>query len=356
MRASRLLPLLSFFLPILSFAAGATQAAGYEVITPIGDVIQGRVTLEAYLLGAFQILIAVAGGLAVVMLVVCGIKYMTQESAGGKGDAKDCIWNAIFGLLIALGAWVLLYTVNPQTLKSDLLIADLPAGTPVTLPGQTGTTPNSRVDTSCALGEPKINGCAFQYRDQLGRSCWVGTSCDSCLQLQNAYKGSQAAILTECKQESAPGSAVAASEKEARITLCGKESCLDSSTIWVKPACPPGSGSNCVNLTGLPQASLGYIKGLQAACGCFVQVSGGTEPGHKSHGAGRYPFDLRYSEDALTKFLKANGQMIKNVFGGNNGYLFAAGGMEMIGVDEMYGTPYRHWHFCRPNAQKTKCE
>ena len=67
-----------------------------------------------------SIFIGIAAVLAVVMIVMGGIEYMTSELIGNKEAGKDKIRNAIFGLLLALGAWTILNQINPDILKSDL--------------------------------------------------------------------------------------------------------------------------------------------------------------------------------------------------------------------------------------------
>jgi hypothetical protein len=61
----------------------------------------------------FNYLIAIAGVLALVMIIWGGIEYMTTESFMGKGNAKKRIWDALLGLGIALVSWLILYTINP---------------------------------------------------------------------------------------------------------------------------------------------------------------------------------------------------------------------------------------------------
>jgi lipoprotein-anchoring transpeptidase ErfK/SrfK len=50
------------------------------------------------------------------MIVVGGIQYMGDESIFGKTEGKKKIWAAILGLLIALGSYALLKTINPDLL------------------------------------------------------------------------------------------------------------------------------------------------------------------------------------------------------------------------------------------------
>ncbi len=66
-----------------------------------------------YLNIIFKLLIGICAALAVIMLIVYGIMYMGEESIFGKVEAKSKMISAIFGLIIALGAWALLNTLNP---------------------------------------------------------------------------------------------------------------------------------------------------------------------------------------------------------------------------------------------------
>ena len=82
----------------------------------IGDDDQ----LSRYLNTMLTIFIGICAVLAVVMIVLGGIEYMTSELPGNKENGKEKIRNAVFGLLLALGAWLILNTINPKLLKVDL--------------------------------------------------------------------------------------------------------------------------------------------------------------------------------------------------------------------------------------------
>ncbi len=76
--------------------------------------------LGTYLNAIIPVFIGVCVILAVIMIVLGGLQYMTSELISGKEAGKERIRNAIFGLLLALGAWLLLYTINPKILDVDL--------------------------------------------------------------------------------------------------------------------------------------------------------------------------------------------------------------------------------------------
>ena len=77
----------------------------------------------AYLNIVFRLVIGISAVLAMVMIVYGGIEYMSGSVISQKENGKETITNAIFGLAIALGSWLLLNTLNPQLLSVCL---DLP--------------------------------------------------------------------------------------------------------------------------------------------------------------------------------------------------------------------------------------
>ncbi|MDQ5952903.1 MAG: NlpC/P60 protein [Patescibacteria group bacterium] len=83
----------------------------------LGNEVPGD--LGGYLANIFQVLIVIAGILAFVKIVLGAIQYMTSEAMGAKSAGINSMKNAIFGLILALGAWVVLNTINPN-LASNL--------------------------------------------------------------------------------------------------------------------------------------------------------------------------------------------------------------------------------------------
>jgi hypothetical protein len=97
----------------------------YKLLAPIGDlecIENGEGTsnpnctkgnVGTYINIFFKIAIGLAGALAVIMIVIHSVSYMGDESVFGKTEAKSSILSAIGGLLLALGAYALLNTIDP---------------------------------------------------------------------------------------------------------------------------------------------------------------------------------------------------------------------------------------------------
>ena len=98
----------------------------YKFLAPMpelfGDTIDVRNGLGAYLDKLYTAGIAIATGLAVIMIVFGGIEYVGSGTIGGKSDGKQRIQDALIGLLLAFMSYLLLNTINPDLLKNDLTL------------------------------------------------------------------------------------------------------------------------------------------------------------------------------------------------------------------------------------------
>lgn len=104
-------------------------AAGYEPLVQIPGVEDGEVDISSYLLGIYNFLLSIVGIVAVVMLIIGGMKYITAAGSGGAvQSAKETIKDALFGLLLALLSYVIVGTINPDVLYLRQPGAALEAG------------------------------------------------------------------------------------------------------------------------------------------------------------------------------------------------------------------------------------
>src|SRR3990167_5541261 len=119
----------------------ATDMPPYTLLAPLPDPSGGTTStidvsgsagsLGRYLNPMILLFIGLCAVLAVVMIVVGGIEVMTSELAHTKQAGKERIENALLGLLIALGAYALLFTINPDLLVTD---TNIPVETAPTAP------------------------------------------------------------------------------------------------------------------------------------------------------------------------------------------------------------------------------
>ncbi len=94
----------------------------YTCTTGDANCSSGKTELSTYLPGMFKLLIGIAGVLAVIEIVIGGIEYMSTDSISGKSDGKERIKRALLGLLLAILAWFILKTINPNLVSTTLKI------------------------------------------------------------------------------------------------------------------------------------------------------------------------------------------------------------------------------------------
>jgi len=107
--------------PAVEIKPAATGTVGneiskvYTLLAPIGNFKTfSSNNIGEYLNTMFRLAIGLCAALAVVMIIFSGVQYMGSESIFGKTEAKSKVFSAVLGLLIALGSWVLLNTINPD--------------------------------------------------------------------------------------------------------------------------------------------------------------------------------------------------------------------------------------------------
>ncbi|GEM_PF-3279163 len=133
-----ILLLATFSLPIFS-----VSAADYVPLSPIpgttcpapagstaseiaacAGVSNGGTNLSTYLTGIFKVGIALAGVLAFLTIVWGGFTYLSTDAITGKEEGKAKVGRALGGLVLALAAYIILNTINPQLVRLNLNFGD----------------------------------------------------------------------------------------------------------------------------------------------------------------------------------------------------------------------------------------
>lgn len=275
---------------------------GYDqYLAPLpGFTAASTATLGGFLKSLFTVLIMIAGILAFIMLVLGGITYATADAIGGKTSGREMMLNAILGLVIALGAWVILNSINPN-LASNLSI----------------TIPKARFDDV----SPE----------------WQGGNAASGTVISNSSNTLGGAAITQ----GMPWPSDATQRQQlagAGITVNTPNNCT-----------PTAGGAGCTSLyfEGPAASVIGQLVALKTACGCEMVVTGGSESWlHSTHGPTKKVIDLRATE-TLNSYLRG-------LTGGpGNGTSFPTGATIVIsGVGSFYAEPPHatgnttapHWH------------
>jgi len=103
--------IMSFF----NFIPTAHAQVGLDFLNLPANAEIGDVLARLYVFGVGIVAVS-----AMIMLVIGGVQYMT---AGDRdpGSAKTRITNAIWGLVLALCSWLILYTINPDLTQKIIL-------------------------------------------------------------------------------------------------------------------------------------------------------------------------------------------------------------------------------------------
>ncbi|MBX4195789.1 hypothetical protein KW796_02450 [Candidatus Parcubacteria bacterium] len=119
-----ILPLSILLVPVLVFAQ-----SDYTPLAPIQQLVSGgKTNLDTFLPGLIKFVIGVAGGLAVIRIIIGGIQYIGTDSFSSKGQARETITNALLGLLLAISAYAILYTLNPKLVNINLQLPNQKSG------------------------------------------------------------------------------------------------------------------------------------------------------------------------------------------------------------------------------------
>lgn len=225
--------LLGFMAPVLTAVAQTAADREYTVLAPLpGTTIKEncvagdpecKTTLAKYLPGLFKLLVGLAAAGAVLRIVFGGFLYMSSDALQGKEDGRTMIWNSVKGLVLIIGAWLILYTINPGLLELRL-----------------------NIETVEISGPPSsANGGVLSGGGTPGRE------------------------MTQTEID----------ESNRIRTL------LESKGIYTYTgACTKGQTRGCVNLDGLGQHVIDGLASLRNMFGQNLTITGGTEGGHSATG------------------------------------------------------------------------
>lgn len=112
-----------FLLPAVAFAGGDPDGLFRPIVGIPG--LQDARTFDQYIDALYALAISLAALIAVVKIVIAGAKYMMDDIVTRKSEAKEDIKNALIGLLIIIGAVIILNTINSDL--TNLHISATPA-------------------------------------------------------------------------------------------------------------------------------------------------------------------------------------------------------------------------------------
>jgi len=104
----------------------STLALFFSLAIPIAEAISlslpTTTSLVEYVQGLYRLSLGLVAIVALVMIVFGAVEYTLLSGAAPnkKSDAKDRILSAIWGLLLLLGAYLILQTINPNLVNLEI--------------------------------------------------------------------------------------------------------------------------------------------------------------------------------------------------------------------------------------------
>src|SRR3989338_3008258 len=246
---------------ILLPSAAFAQTTGQVDFTNVPDIASPQGTAGAGFIGwiqSFYQFSLIAGVfLAVVVIAWAGLRYaLAAGNPSGQSDARDQILQALLGLILLFGAYLILYTINP-----NLINLSLPTLSSVSVSAPAATRGGTPVGSTGGWGTGgSYDGGAGGTSGGAGAS-----SCFNC--------------LTDAQVRQSFG----------------------QNGIQIK------TGAGAARVEGLQQSIVNAVLDLKSNCpSCEIMVTEGTGGGHQtgtySHANG-YKVDLRLN-DTLNRYLE----------------------------------------------------
>ena len=220
---------------------------------------------SSFVAGFYKFALMIGGTLAFGAVVYGGILYAASAGNPGKqSEGREWIKSALFGLLLLAGAYLILYTVNP-----DIVSLSLPGLPGANVTGQTGGGGGG--------GTPSATGCA-------GGSCQTLANCNQTAATTgpgavNCGASQTMATLMQCVQTKDPSYAVA----EGYPPAVGHEDKGHSNGCAIDVHVT-GSGSTCSQVAAMESAITACGGGAyDEYSGCSDSKNPASKTGNNLH-------------------------------------------------------------------------
>ena len=94
--------------------------------------IDANANFNSYINALYALSISIAALIAVIKIIIAGVKWMLTDIVSSKQEAKNDIQGALVGLLIIVAAVLILEVINPQLKSSSLFLGKVDTTTKTT--------------------------------------------------------------------------------------------------------------------------------------------------------------------------------------------------------------------------------
>jgi hypothetical protein len=148
------------FLPILALAASTPLV--YKPLVGIPGIGTSS-SFGEYINALYGLSIAIAALMAVIKIIIAGVKYMLSDVVTSKQEAIGDIKGSLLGLGVVISAVLVLTIINPQLTKTDLFIDKI---IPVAVTATTSVSiPANIPGRSTISGGISVSASGYYYRE-----------------------------------------------------------------------------------------------------------------------------------------------------------------------------------------------
>lgn len=114
--------IIAFVFAAAAFAPTIVLAGGGNGFTPLVGIpnLQDQTNFNSYINALYAMAISIAALIAVIKIIIAGAKYMLDDIVTHKSEAKEDIKNSLIGLLIIIGAVIILTTINSNLTNTSI--------------------------------------------------------------------------------------------------------------------------------------------------------------------------------------------------------------------------------------------
>lgn len=109
-------------LALLLLLGPAVTFAQFQPLVGIPGITDPTTDINTYINILYALSISIAALLAVIKIIIAGVKYMLSDIVTSKQEAKSDIQGALLGLLIVISAVLILNVINPQLTETTLFV------------------------------------------------------------------------------------------------------------------------------------------------------------------------------------------------------------------------------------------
>jgi hypothetical protein len=185
---------------------GFVSLANYNQSTQFNGILTSGGSLSGYLNAIFTTVLSVGAVLAVLRIAWAGYLYMgSADMWGSKQQAREMLGDAIIGLLLLFGIYLILYQINPNLLNlnvlNDISSANATTCQSANCTGVYGSPDVTPATTASISSQPVSGDYCFQATSGTAQVYGCASTMSTCQSAQTGSSGTAAQSITVgCQQ------------------------------------------------------------------------------------------------------------------------------------------------------------